>query len=225
MKPLPINEYFYTWQGEGTHLGRAAFFIRTQGCPVHCPWCDSAGTWHPDYVPRNVQRLTPDQLVKAAKETQCEFVVVTGGEPTIHDLSELTHAMHRADLPVHLETCGAYPIKGDFDWITLSPKWQKQPTPENLRLAHEIKIIVEEPDSIEKWMAAIENHLQGQSIWLHIEWSQRENSALLEAINRHVKTHGNPFRTGIQAHKYFAVDAMDPRTQKPAPLGGNAQKA
>jgi asparagine synthase (glutamine-hydrolysing) len=64
---LPIYETFHAWQGEGTHLGRSAFFIRTFGCPVHCPWCDSAGTWHPDYIPDKVDRLSVDLLVEATR--------------------------------------------------------------------------------------------------------------------------------------------------------------
>src|SRR5690606_10755697 len=50
----PVHEQFHTWQGEGVHMGRSAYFIRTFGCPVKCPWCDSAGTWHPDHIPAKV---------------------------------------------------------------------------------------------------------------------------------------------------------------------------
>lgn len=215
MNALPIHELFYTWQGEGTHLGRAAFFIRTMGCPVHCPWCDSAGTWHPDHVPQKIARIPIAELVTAARETACEFVVVTGGEPTIHDLAELTQALHAAKLPVHLETCGALPIRGDFDWITLSPKWLKLPTDENVARAHEIKIIVEESTSIARWMQRLAPNTQPtQTIWLHPEWSKRHDAATLNAISDHIKQHGAPFRAGLQAHKYYGVDALDPRARK-----------
>jgi 6-pyruvoyltetrahydropterin/6-carboxytetrahydropterin synthase len=84
---LPIHEQFYTFQGEGAHSGRAAYFIRTFGCPVHCPWCDSAGTWHPDYIPKHIARLEPATLAAEVALTQAEFTVITGGEPAIHDLS------------------------------------------------------------------------------------------------------------------------------------------
>ena len=114
---LPIHEQFYSFQGEGVHIGRAAYFIRTFGCPVHCPWCDSAGTWHPDYIPEKVHRFDVATLVQAVNETNAEFVVVTGGEPTVHNLSPLVDALHEVGLKAHLETSGAFPIKGDFDWI------------------------------------------------------------------------------------------------------------
>lgn len=105
---LPIHEQFYTFQGEGSHAGRAAYFIRTFGCPVHCPWCDSAGTWHPDYIPEKVERLSETKLAEEVSKTEAEFVVVTGGEPAIHDLKPLVDALHAIGRKVHLETSGAF---------------------------------------------------------------------------------------------------------------------
>ncbi|MGK0176927.1 MAG: 7-carboxy-7-deazaguanine synthase, partial [Lentimonas sp.] len=129
---LPIHERFYSFQGEGVHAGRAAYFIRTFGCPVHCPWCDSAGTWHPDYIPKKIARFEPEELAAEAAKTAAEFTVITGGEPTIHDLTNLTEELHAVGQKVHLETSGAFAIKGTFDWITLSPKRWKLPLAENI---------------------------------------------------------------------------------------------
>ena len=72
----PVYERFHSWQGEGTHLGKSAFFIRLHGCPVHCPWCDSAGTWHPDHKPENVERMNPDDLADEAFMACPEIVVI-----------------------------------------------------------------------------------------------------------------------------------------------------
>ena len=93
---------------EGVHLGKSAFFIRLHGCPVHCPWCDSAGTWHPDHLPEKVDRIEPDELADEAFSSGCEIVVITGGEPAIHNLHDLAYQLRNRSLPVHLETCGAY---------------------------------------------------------------------------------------------------------------------
>ena len=79
MNLLPVNERFHTWQGEGCHLGKSAYFIRLQGCPVKCPWCDSAGTWHPDYVPEVVEKADPEAIAESAFASGCEIVVLTGG--------------------------------------------------------------------------------------------------------------------------------------------------
>lgn len=223
MEKLPIHERFYTFQGEGLHAGRAAYFIRTFGCPVHCPWCDSAGTWHPDYIPKRVDRFTPEELATEAAETAAEFTVVTGGEPTIHNLTALTEALHAVGQRVHLETSGAFPIQGTFDWITLSPKRWKLPLPENLCHANEFKLIIDQPGAIEEYVAVLnEGGVDGidRTVWLHPEWSQHTNTELLNRITEWVKANGAPYRAGWQLHKNYAADLLDERSTPEAPLGG-----
>jgi len=214
----PVYERFFTWQGEGTHLGRSAFFIRLFGCPVHCPWCDSAGTWHPDLIPDTVDRFSADELAEEALEHHPDLVVITGGEPCIHDLTALSEAIHQRGLKVHLETSGAFPIKGDIDWITLSPKVWKKPLPENVARADEIKIIVDRPDSIEYWEKEIGEHWTTDDVWLNPEWSHSRDSRILHAINEAVKQHGMPYRAGYQLHKLYHVDEEDPHTRPITPL-------
>ena len=219
---LPIHEQFYTFQGEGIHAGRAAYFIRTFGCPVHCPWCDSAGTWHPDYIPKNIDRLTPETLAKGVAETKAEFAVITGGEPTIHNLGPLSDALHANQCAVHLETSGAFPIKGSVDWITLSPKRWKHPLRDNVAQADEFKIIVDSIESIEEYselLASLGADPQ-TPIWLHPEWSKHSDQALLNTITEWIKAKGSPFRAGWQMHKNYAADLTDSRSATAAPLGG-----
>ena len=220
MKPLPVNECFHTWQGEGVHLGKSAYFIRLQGCPVKCPWCDPAGTWHPDWKPKDLLTVSPQTLAEQAKDSNCEIVVITGGEPTIYDLTDLTTELSNHHLPVHLETCGGFPLQGHFDWITLSPKWWQLPLDENLQLANELKIIVEDTDSITKWTNELQGRHNCQHIWLHPEWSQVQNPQVLESISNWVKTHGHPYRAGYQLHKVYNVDQLDPNSRPNVPLGG-----
>lgn len=224
MKSLPIHECFYTWQGEGVHMGKAAFFIRTFGCPVKCPWCDSAGTWHPDYVPEKIDKYTPHELAALARNYPCEFVVITGGEPAIHDLCPLTTALKEVGFVSHLETSGGFDLKGDFSWITVSPKWWKMPLKENIERADEIKIIVEDETTIDRWMEEIGDFINDKPVWLNPEWSQRDNPKVLNSISEKIKKSGNPFRAGVQLHKLYNVDLMDPKSKPPAPLGGNIEK-
>ncbi|EDY84770.1 radical SAM domain protein, putative [Verrucomicrobiia bacterium DG1235] len=206
-------------------MGRSAYFIRLFGCPVHCPWCDSAGTWHPDYVPKNVERVTPEALADAAKASGAEFAVVTGGEPVIHDLKALSEALAARGIGRHLETSGGFEIRGDFDWITLSPKWQKEPLVENLEKASEFKLIVEDENSIEGWIRSVGGFfVSDKPVWLHPEWSQRGNAAVLESITRTVKELGDPYRAGFQLHKLFSADLLDPNSRESAPLGGDESK-
>jgi 7-carboxy-7-deazaguanine synthase len=222
-RELPIYETFHAWQGEGVHLGRSAFFIRTFGCPVHCPWCDSAGTWHPEYIPEKVDRLPVDELVARAVAAKPEFVVITGGEPAVHDLGPLTDALAQAGLPSHLETSGGYVLRGNFAWVTLSPKWWQLPLHGNLIRADEIKLIVEDETTISRWIeklgAAVTTPVR--AVWLHPEWSQRENPKVLNAISETVKTRGAPFRAGWQVHRNYNVDALDVGSRPPVPLGGD----
>jgi organic radical activating enzyme len=225
---LPIHEQFYTFQGEGVHSGRAAYFIRTFGCPVHCPWCDSAGTWHPDYIPKHITRLEPEALAREVAQTKAELTVITGGEPAIHDLGALTDALHAVGQQTHLETSGAFPIRGSFDWITLSPKRWKLPLAENVARANEFKIIVDSVDAIPEYVDALTElgaDLNEQNIvWLHPEWSQHSTPAVLDAITEWIKAHGAPYRAGWQLHKNYAADLMDRRSAPAAPLGGDPER-
>lgn len=225
---VPIHEHFYSFQGEGAHSGRAAYFIRTFGCPVHCLWCDSAGTWHPDYIPQSIDRLEPARLATKAAQTQAEFTVITGGEPTIHDLRELTQALHAIGQQVHLETSGAFLIQGDFDWITLSPKRWKLPLAENLARANEFKLIIDHPSAITEYISALRSLgatlSTDRPVWLQPEWSQRTNSALLDTITTWIKRHGAPYRAAWQLHKSYAADLIDPGSAPAAPLGGNPKQ-
>lgn len=224
---LPVHERFHTFQGEGVHAGRSAFFIRTYGCPVKCVWCDSAGTWHPNFTPKHSMRFEEHQLVREAVEAKAAFIVITGGEPTIHDLRDLCSHAHRAHVPVHLETCGAFDIRGRFDWITLSPKTMALPLDENVARASEFKFIIEDEADIGFWTEMMRQRgasFPRQTVWLHPEWSQRENPRVLEAIIKAVRHNGNLYRAGWQLHKLYRADALDPRTQPLVPLGGDPRR-
>jgi len=200
---LPVYERFHSWQGEGLHLGKSAFFIRLHGCPVHCPWCDSAGTWHPEHKPEYVDRISPTDLAEEAFSSGCEIVVITGGEPAIHNLHDLVHEMRIRNLPIHIETCGAYPIQGEMDWITLSPKNLALPIAENLSLADEFKIIVEDATSIQNWAKQI---------------------SVLSSITTWIKEQGSPFRAGFQIHKLYQADEKDNRSKPVAALCSEPRK-
>lgn len=203
-------------------MGRAAFFIRTFGCPLHCPWCDSAGTWHKDFIPKHVHRMEESALVTEMLDTNAAFAVVTGGEPTIHDLRLLTATVHDLGRTVHLETAGCFEIKGTFDWITLSPKRAKLPLQENISLANEFKVIVDSADALSFWAKMLSQPAyHGQPIWLHPEWSKRNDPVILNGISEWVKVAGEPYRVGYQLHKLYKVDALDNRSAQLVPLGGN----
>ncbi len=206
-------------------MGRAAFFVRTYGCPVHCTFCDAAGTWHPDYVPQGVQKLTPEEITLEADNSGAELIVVTGGEPAIFDLAPLVAELQPKK--VHLETSGAFPIKGDFDWVTLSPKRAKLPLTEAIWRADEFKLIIEHPDDIDYFlMQLVDRGLvleSGRPVWLHPEWSKREDKDVLNSITSAVKK-SRVLRAGWQMHKLYLADALDKRSRPLVPLGGDPNK-
>src|SRR6218665_1032160 len=107
---LPVMEHFYTIQGEGFHQGRAAYFIRLGGCDVGCVWCDVKDSWDASKHP--MRRL--EELVKEADAQAGRIVVVTGGEPLMHDLGPFTAALRAAGLRTHIETSGSSPLSGDW---------------------------------------------------------------------------------------------------------------
>lgn len=204
----PVHEQFHTWQGEGVHMGRSAYFIRTFGCPVKCPWCDSAGTWHPDHIPAKIERFNVDELVASALAAKPDFVVITGGEPTIHNLAPLTDALHKAKLRVHLETSGSFALRGTVDWMTLSPKREKLPLSQMLDAASEFKLVIDTPESLPYWagiLAETLRHNPERFVWLHPEWSQRDNPQILSLITDWITAHGAPYRAGWQLHKLYKI--------------------
>ena len=118
MNRLPVMEHFYTLQGEGKFAGQAAYFIRVGGCDVGCVWCDVKESWNANAHPQ----LSIEELIEEIQKTSAKMVVVTGGEPAMYDLTEWTKALKDAGFLTHIETSGAYPITGSWDWVTFSPK-------------------------------------------------------------------------------------------------------
>ncbi|MCL4135465.1 UNVERIFIED_CONTAM: hypothetical protein GTU68_043331 [Idotea baltica] len=131
-------EQFYTLQGEGTWTGTGAYFIRLAGCDVGCHWCDVKESW----APNEAQYLSSTEIVARALASGADRVVITGGEPTIYDLSILTQELHKAGLYVHMETAGVHDYTGDIDWVCFSPKKFKAPLDSFYQLSHELKIVV-----------------------------------------------------------------------------------
>jgi 7-carboxy-7-deazaguanine synthase len=219
-----LQERFLSFQGEGVWAGQCAYFLRLYGCDQRCHWCDSAGTWHPDWRPDNIQRYDAEALSRLIPiDEPFAFTVITGGEPTMYNLVPLIHAIReRTERPVHIETAGHRPIPPVPAWLTLSPKpFAKPPLPDNVFRANEFKIIVEGETSIGTAMRTLIDRSPSAPIWLHPEWSKRNDPVVLEAITRWVTANGSPFRAGYQVHKLFRADTFDDNADKRLiPLGG-----
>lgn len=195
---LPVMESFYTIQGEGYHQGRAAYFIRLGGCDVGCVWCDVKESWDASKHP--VQDI--ETIVAGAAQHPGRIAIITGGEPLMHDCTALTDALHDAGFQTHIETSGAHPVSGEWDWICLSPKKFKAPLPEILPLANELKVVIYNKSDFqwaEKFAAEVSPHCK---LFLQPEWSKSEQVTPL--IIDYVKE--NPqWEFSLQLHKYIHV--------------------
>lgn len=142
---LPVNEIFYSLQGEGMHTGTAAVFVRLSGCNLRCSFCDT------DHSASALMSIV--EIVDEVKKYPAHTVIVTGGEPSLFDLTDLTDALHRENRRVHVETNGTGPIKGDVDWITCSPKAEACPAyfvdDTILARADEVKVVFTGQDNAE----------------------------------------------------------------------------
>jgi len=195
---LPVMEQFYTIQGEGHYAGTAAYFIRLGGCDVGCVWCDVKESWDAEAHPK----FSIDFLAETAAASGSPCCVITGGEPAMYDLNALTAALHEKGLRVHIETSAAHPLRGEFDWVCISPKKFKFPLETEMKKAHELKIIVFNKSDFEwaeKWAQEVGSDCL---CLLQPEWDKRDE--IMPLIVDYVKS--NPrWKISLQTHKYLGV--------------------
>ena len=195
---LPIMEAFYTLQGEGFHSGKAAYFVRLGGCDVGCVWCDVKESWEADIHPK----IKVSQILEDAKENPADLVVVTGGEPLMYNLDNLTAVLKDNNLKTNIETSGAHPLSGSWDWICFSPKKFKEPLPEFYEAANELKIIIFNKSDFDFAEKHAEKVNEDCILFLQPEWDKREQ--MMPLIVEYVKN--NPkWRVSIQTHKYLDI--------------------
>lgn len=194
---LPLMEEFYTIQGEGYHKGTAAYFIRIGGCDVGCHWCDVKESWN--------AAIHPPTAIEAIAENAAKYsdtIVVTGGEPLTWDMDPLTKLLKEKNLKIHIETSGAYPLTGTWDWICLSPKKNKAPVGDIHKKADELKVIVYNRDDLR----FAEEHASKVGpdciLYLQPEWSVREKVTpyIVDYVMANPK-----WKVSLQTHKYLNI--------------------
>jgi organic radical activating enzyme len=195
---LPVMEHFYTIQGEGYHQGRAAYFIRLGGCDVGCVWCDVKESWDANqHAHKSI-----DELLTEVKSTPAEIIIITGGEPLMYDCTALTKLLQDQGYKTHLETSGAYPLSGTWDWICVSPKKFKAPQEDVLLKAHELKVVVFHPSDLD-WAVRHATLVNDECrLYLQPEWSKEK--AMLPLITQHIQQDPR-WQLSLQVHKYIGV--------------------
>ncbi|MEO6453729.1 MAG: 7-carboxy-7-deazaguanine synthase QueE [Ginsengibacter sp.] len=191
-------ESFYTIQGEGFHQGKAAYFIRLGGCDVGCVWCDVKESWDVNMHPLK----TVSEIVSEAESFPSKLAVITGGEPLMHNLDELTASLHNAGCNINIETSGSYELSGKFDWICVSPKKFKEPLAGILLQADELKIIIFNNSDFawaEKYAQLVSPKCK---LFLQPEWAKA--SVVTPMIIDYIKHHPE-WQISLQIHKYINV--------------------
>ncbi|MFM6935954.1 MAG: 7-carboxy-7-deazaguanine synthase QueE [Flavobacteriales bacterium] len=195
---LPIMEHFFTIQGEGFHSGRAAYFIRTAGCDVGCVWCDVKESW----TISEDQWMTIAKIIEHVQAVNADFVVITGGEPTMHSLITLVSSLQALQIEVAIETAGVHHLDAPIDWYCFSPKKFMKPIEEAYLKANELKVVINHLSDF----AWAEEHAAKVNasckLFLQPEWEKHEK--LLPAIIDYVK--GNQkWNISLQTHKYMNI--------------------
>jgi organic radical activating enzyme len=207
MSTFPIMEIFSSIQGEGAHAGEEALFIRLGGCDVGCVWCDVKESWPIDAHPK----MTCQEILLELKKTKSPFhdedykvknVVITGGEPCMYDLRDLSSALKFEGYEIWLESSGAYPILGEFDWICISPKKFKAALPNSLSLADELKVVVYHKSDL-KWAQEFGAKVKSSCRkYLQPEWSRRKEMMHLLA-DQHSAL--EDWEISVQRHNYLGL--------------------
>lgn len=196
---LPVMERFYTVQGEGAFAGAPAYFIRLGGCDVGCVWCDVKDSWDASAHPT----FTVESLVQDVAASGAPICVVTGGEPAMYNLDALTAGLRKAGIRAHIETSGAHPLTGTWDWVTFSPKKFKAPVDSIYPQAHELKVVVYHKSDLE-WASQHASQVADDCmLYLQPEWSKKEDMQTLILDYIRVQTR---WRISVQTHKYLGVD-------------------
>jgi len=213
---LPVNEFFETIQGEATFTGMPSTFVRLQGCDVGCPWCDTKYTWqvNPTYIdplPIILKKtaasptfasVSIDDLVRTLSALQSRHLVLTGGEPCMYDLTELSGRMIAEGWTVQVETSGTEPIRIDpRAWVTVSPKINmpggKIFRGDAWKRANEIKMPIGKPADVETLLGLIRSHGPGL-IWLQPLSMSKKATALCVEVARQYG-----WRISAQVHKFL----------------------
>ena len=195
---LPLVEEFFSLQGEGFQTGKAAYFIRLGGCDIGCSWCDSRFSWNPELHTMVETKTLIDHVVSSGADS----VVVTGGEPLMWPLDYLCNGLKSENISTFIETSGAYPLSGTWDWICLSPKMNMPPMDEICNVADELKVIIQDKEDFE-WAEINCGRVRKEcKLYLQPEWSRFEK--IIPEIVDYIKM--NPkWRISLQVHKYMHI--------------------
>ena len=209
---LSVNETFYSLQGEGVWTGTPMLFLRFAGCNLRCSWCDQPDSIAEGFKdrqgvehPLKQAKVTAEHLLHLAAGQRTKHVCLTGGEPTAHKLGDLISMLHGASKMVHMESNGTINAEWvpQVDWLTVSPKLERNPTKKNVQLAKELKFIVDGEFDI-TWANRIATDTRGA---LYLQPCNRNDGVDLEQLERtkDLVLSYPQYRLSVQLHKVIGV--------------------
>jgi 7-carboxy-7-deazaguanine synthase len=219
-----INEVFESIQGEGAYTGLPAIFVRLQGCPVGCSWCDTKHTWTLD---ENLLRSSAqimaekgesDNWFKASSTElldlfaqqgyRAKHVILTGGEPCMYDLNPLSSHLLKAGYSVQIETSGTFEILTHADtWVTVSPKVDMQGGYEVLTSALQRANEIKHPVAMAKHIAQLDlllKKLEGElKPLIYLQPISQQKRATELAVRTCIERN---WRLSLQTHKFIGIE-------------------
>jgi 7-carboxy-7-deazaguanine synthase len=218
-----INELFETIQGEGSFTGQPSIFIRLQGCPVACSWCDTKHTWAiniEDQIPTNNMlnktresdhwsALSVDDILQVILQQnyQAKHIVITGGEPAMVDLTPLCDGLETKGYSCQIETSGTFEIKtSEKCWVTVSPKVNMKGgykiLSSAMHRANEIKHPIATEQHVDDLKALLKEH-QIVNTQVYLQPISQKKRATDLAIKTCIE---NNWRLSVQVHKYLGIE-------------------
>jgi len=218
-----INELFETIQGEGSFTGQPSIFIRLQGCPVGCSWCDTKHTWDIELE----DQVSPEAMLSKTQETskwssfsandifdlvkekkfRAKHIVITGGEPCMVDLTPLCHLFEQQGYSTQIETSGTFEVvTTEKCWVTVSPKINMRGgypvLASAMSRANEIKHPIATEQHIDELKSLLALHkVEGTAIYLQpISQKKRATDLAIETCI------ANNWRLSVQVHKYIGIE-------------------
>ena len=217
-----INEVFETIQGEASFTGTPSIFLRLQGCPVGCSWCDTKQTWALD----DVYKVTLDEAVEKKADSdhwatataeqiltlfqergyQAKHVVITGGEPCMYDLNPVCELLHANGFSTQIETSGTFEILVPAKtWVTVSPKINMRGGYKVLTNAMQRADEIKHPVAMQKHVEELEELFMQTGVepkLVYLQPISQKVSATKLAIDTCIEKN---WRLSVQVHKYLGI--------------------
>ncbi|MGB6140364.1 MAG: 7-carboxy-7-deazaguanine synthase QueE [Pseudoalteromonas rhizosphaerae] len=218
-----INEIFETIQGEASFTGTPSIFLRLQGCPVGCAWCDTKQTWEVD----NVYKVSLDDTVEKKADSdhwadasaeqifnlfvdrayRAKHVVITGGEPCMYDLNPVCELLHANGYSTQIETSGTFEILAPAQtWVTVSPKINMRGGYDVLTSAMQRADEIKHPIAMQKHVVELEELFAKTGVTPKLVYLQpisQKVSATKLAIETFIEKN---CRLSVQVHKYLGIN-------------------